>query len=196
MNTDLLQQPNTAVLETENLLLKPITDGDQAHIFAYLSDRSIRHRMKMHTWKTAEEQATWWEKFQLARNKGEAIQWCAFHKQTGDYVGLLTLKEISASNSRAELGYSIAKAQWGKGFGKEAAAEIVRFAFEKLELHSIYAIILPYNTPSQRIALGLGFVQQGHFYEEHFYEGHYYDTLYFTLLNPAQKHLRALNQEQ
>jgi ribosomal-protein-alanine N-acetyltransferase len=196
VNIQQLKQAPPPTLETARLRLTPITEADRAHIFKYLSDGEIRQRMKMETHKTAVQQDLWWEKFKTARQKHEVVQWCAFLKDSNTYVGLITLKEISTANSRAELGYSIAKTQWGKGFGKEAAAIAVEYAFKALELHSLFAIILPYNLPSQRIVKHLGFEQEGLFREEHFYEGQYYDTLYFSLLNPAQRALRAPKQDR
>jgi len=60
-----------------------------------------------------------------------------------------------------ELGYWLAEAAWGKGYGTEAAAAVVDHAFTSLGHRELIASYHLGNTASQRILLGLGFVETG-----------------------------------
>ncbi len=174
------------LLETERLVLKPVTDTLRPFVFQGLSDTEVRARMKLPVLDTRAKQDAWWQRFEAWHKQGKAVQWCAFSKKTGQYLALLTIKEIDQDNYRGEIGYSVMKEAWGQGFGKEGAAQLVQYAFAEIGLHSLFAVILPYNIPSQRIVKGLGFSQEGHFKEEYFFEGKFHDTLRFGMLNPSQ----------
>ena len=60
-----------------------------------------------------------------------------------------------------ELGYWLAEAAWGKGYGTEAAGAVVDHAFTSLGHRELVASYHLGNTASRRILLGLGFVETG-----------------------------------
>tara|TARA_B000000460_G_C21465830_1_gene370229 strand:- start:224 stop:784 length:561 start_codon:yes stop_codon:yes gene_type:complete len=171
-------------LETERLLIKPVKEAYREMIFEYLSDHEVRHGMKMPTHDTPEKQEAWWQKFKIWREEGSALQWVAFLKDSGKYVSLLTIKEIEHNNLRGEVGYSVAKDEWGKGIGSEGVKCIVEYGFSNVNLHTIRAMILPSNLASQGIVKRLGFIQEAHFKECHRYKGGFYDLLQFYRINP------------
>lgn len=183
INTPVIAAPPELI--TERLVLKPIADELREYVFKTLSDPEVRHTMKMPVLNEKGRQERWWNKFKEWRAEGKAVQWCAFSKANGQYVGLFTIKEIDPKNSRGELGYSIVKDLWGMGYGTEGSRELLKFAFDQVGFHTIFAMILPYNEPSQRIVKGLGFTQEAHLKEIHYYQDAYYDVLQFSIINPA-----------
>lgn len=174
-------------LESERLLFKPVSNEFRHLIFRYLSDRQVRTNMKMPVLDTPETQEEWWVRFQEYRNKGEAAQWCAFFKESGEYAGLFTIKEINQRHFRGEIGYSVMQPFWGNGIGAEGAKRLMDYAYDEIGLHTLFAMILPYNTASQRIVKRLGFEQEGLFPEMHLYKGAFYDVLQFSKINPAHR---------
>ncbi len=183
INTAIIAAP--PVLYTERLELKPVANELREFVFKTLCDPEVRHTMKMPVLNEPGKQERWWNKFQEWRREGKAVQWCAFSKEDGQYVGLFTIKEIDPKNSRGELGYSIVKDLWGKGYGTEGSREVLKFGFEQVDFHSIFAMILPYNEPSQRIVKRLGFEQEARLKQIHYYEDAYYDVLQFSMTNPS-----------
>lgn len=139
--------------------------------------------MKAPVLNTPQKQEEWWSRFAAWRREGRAVQWCAFLKESGKYVGLFTIKEIDMAHYRGELGYSVLKEEWGKGIGGEGARHVVDYAFRQIGIHRLFAMIMPYNIPSQRIVKSLGFEQEAHFKDMHFYQGKFYDMLQFSLIN-------------
>ena len=69
----------------------------------------------------------------------------------------LFLGAISQSEKPWELGYWIAELFWGFGYASEAAAEILRFAFEDLKLAIVFAGHFHDNPASGRVLARLGF---------------------------------------
>ncbi|AEV32596.1 acetyltransferase, ribosomal protein N-acetylase [Owenweeksia hongkongensis DSM 17368] len=174
-----------SILYSERLILKPVSEGLRDYVFQGLSDHEVRHNMQLPTLNTKEKQDAWWQKFSEWRNTGKAVQWCVFDKKTDRYIGLLTIKEIEISVCRGEIGYSILKEHWRKGYGKEAAARVLQYAFEDINLHTVFAMISPQNEGSQRIVRGMGMMQEAHFKDIHFFEGKFYDLLQFSIINPS-----------
>lgn len=170
-------------LQTERLSIKPVTEEFRKFVFLGLGDYEVRHNMHMPTLDTKEKQDAWWERFADWRSSAKAIQWCMFDRSTDEYIGLMTIKEIDLLHSRGELGYSIMKNHWRKGFGKEGAFAAVNYGFDEVNLHTIIAQIAPDNIGSQKIVKGLGMEQEGHFKGAHLYEGVFYDTLQFSAIN-------------
>lgn len=175
------------VITTERLVLKPVSDKLRDYVFQGLSDHDVRYNMQLPTLDTKEKQDAWWQKFSKWRSIGKAMQWCVFDKETDDYIGLLTIKEIEITVCRGEIGYSILKEHWRKGYGKEAAARVLQYAFEDVNLHTVFAMISPQNEGSQKIVKGIGMVQEAHFKDIHFFENEFYDLLQFSIINPSHK---------
>ena len=60
-----------------------------------------------------------------------------------------------------EIGWSITRAHWGKGYGPEAAAASMDFVFEQLGWDRVIHLIHPDNANSQAVARKLGSVDTG-----------------------------------
>ncbi len=60
-----------------------------------------------------------------------------------------------------EVGYTIARPAWGKGYAPEAAAAAMDWAFDELGWDEIIHTIHPENTPSQQVAIKLGASHRG-----------------------------------
>ena len=59
-----------------------------------------------------------------------------------------------------ELGYIIDKRHWGKGYAKEAAESVLKFARDILGLNKILALVGDENFASIKIVASLGFVKE------------------------------------
>jgi ribosomal-protein-alanine N-acetyltransferase len=59
------------------------------------------------------------------------------------------------------IGYWIDEAMAGHGYTPEAAAVLLRFAFEDLGLHRLQVAIIPRNTASRRVVAKLGLREEG-----------------------------------
>lgn len=76
-------------------------------------------------------------------------------------IGAVTLHGIDRRQGRAEIGYALQSAHWGRGYAKEALRRVLAHAFEALQLRRIEADIDPRNSASCRLVERLGFVQEG-----------------------------------
>jgi RimJ/RimL family protein N-acetyltransferase len=97
-------------------------------------------------------------------------------------VGFVSLHAVSWPNRRAELGYMIGRASWGRGLAREAVRLIVQHAFRTVGLHRLEADTDPRNARSMALLERLGFRQEGLLRERWWVGGEPADTAFFGLL--------------
>ena len=68
---------------------------------------------------------------------------------------------LRPEHARAELGYWIGQAFWGRGYATEAAGAMLRFGFAALGLHRMYAGHFARNPASGAVLRKLGMRQEG-----------------------------------
>lgn len=103
---------------------------------------------------------------------------------TGGIVGRITLNGIVRGPLQsANLGYWVAAGANGRGLATRAVREIVRVAFEELELHRLEAGTLLHNVRSQRVLKRNGFVPFGVAPALLKIAGEWQDHILFQLLN-------------
>lgn len=104
-------------------------------------------------------------------------------KDSGTHIGNIALQQISAKNKNAEYAILLGDREyWGKGVAKEASRLILRYGFEQLDLHRIYCGTSSANEPMQRLALALGFKQEGLRKEAMYKNGAFVDVVEYGLL--------------
>ncbi len=172
------------VRETARLRLRAPTEADAPALFQIMSDPLVLRYFGSLP-MTAPEQA-----LARARGFGEAfaersgIRWAITARATGAYIGSCGFWRIIPEHDRAEIGYELAPAWWGRGIMPEALAPVLEFGFSAMGLHSVEAQIHPANSGSRRVLEKLGFVQEGYFLENYYdvVERGYTDTAVFSLL--------------
>lgn len=101
-----------------------------------------------------------------------------------DYVGTIKLDKINQNSKSAELGLMIGeKNLWGKQVGTKAAAILMKYAFETLQLHKIWGGTDEYNVAMQKLFLKLGFKQEGRLRQVNYFKDRYSDNLYYGILD-------------
>ena len=97
-------------------------------------------------------------------------------------IGELKLKSFRWFNRKAEISIFILKEFRNKGYGSEAIGTIIKYAFEKLNLHRLEAEVIEYNEGSKKMIEGFGFILEGRLREAKYSTGKYYDILQYGLL--------------
>jgi [ribosomal protein S5]-alanine N-acetyltransferase len=110
------------------------------------------------------------------------FQWGVETVDAGEVVGTCTLAALDAVNRRADLGYALGRAFWGRGYMAEIMPPLLRFAFADLGLHRITADADPRNERSIRILERLGFRREGYLREHYLVQGEAQDGVVYGLL--------------
>ena len=86
--------------------------------------------------------------------------WAVEERATGEFIGRIGCFEPEGWPG-FEIGYTLARHAWGKGYAREGAAAALKYARETLGRTSIVSIIRPDNAASIRVATSLGAVPDG-----------------------------------
>ena len=76
-------------------------------------------------------------------------------KADGQQIGGIGLR-IDHDQHHAELGYWLGVPYWGHGYATEAASEVLRYGFEELGMHRIFASHFKHNPASGHILKKIG----------------------------------------
>lgn len=83
----------------------------------------------------------------------------------------------------AEIGWVFDPAHGGKGFAREAVAEVLRVAFDGYRLHRVTAQMDARNAASAKLAAAVGMQQEAHLRQDWWNKGEWTDTLIFAMLH-------------
>lgn len=164
-------------IDCDRIILRPITLEDAKDMFEYASDEeTVRHVFEKH--KDIEETETSIAHYFMAVPTGKfAIE----QKETNKMIGTIDLR-IVKENQIAELGYTLNKKFWGKGYMNEAATALLKLAFETLELEKVFAMHDLKNPASANVMLRLGMQQEGILRSHYIHKGNRIDMAYYGIL--------------
>lgn len=150
-------------LETPRLTLEPITRGDVGPLHALLLEPAVRRYLL----DGVEISRAWVEDAVLEsesdfRTHGFGLWRIRARSEDGALVGLTGLRRFPGA-SEPQLLYALAPRFWGRGYATEAAAAVVRHAFDDLGFRRILASTDSPNLDSLRVMerLGMRFLEAG-----------------------------------
>lgn len=145
------------MLQTKRLILRPWQESDAASLYAYAKDPEVGPPAG---WPphTSEENSR-----DIIRNVLSAPETYAVCLKNGEAIGSVGLKlkgytDLTDREDECELGYWIGKPFWGQGLIPEAAGELLRHAFEELNMRAVWCGYYEGNEKSRRVQEKLGFV--------------------------------------
>ena len=169
-------------LQTERLILREFTLEDVPEVQRLAGAYEIARMTLLipHPYEDgmAEE---WIASLRPSYEAGEQVTFAVVLREGGDLVGCIGMG-LNARDNSGELGYWIGVPYWGRGYCTEAAREMVRYGFEVLGLHRIYANHFGSNLASGRVMQKLGMSYEGTRREHYKKWGEYEDQVEYGLL--------------
>ena len=146
------------MLQTERLVLRVFDMSDAVDVFAYAQSSKVGLMAGWAAHQTLEDSQSVVQGFV---EKGET--WAIVEKKSGKVIGSVGLHKDAKrdiENVRM-LGYVLGEAWWGMGYATEAAAAVLRHAFDEEGCAIVSAYHFPENNKSKRVIKKLGFVYEG-----------------------------------
>lgn len=185
------QAQGLPTLTGSRIQLRWLAASDVPQLYAIFSDpRVMRYWSSAPMVEEAEAQKLFEEVCQYFRRR-ELFQWGIADRADDRVIGTCTLAHLDAGNRRAEIGYALGSAHWGKGLATEAVNTLLDFAFDELRLHRIEADVDPRNAGSIRALERQGFVREGLLRERWHVNGEICDSLFYGLLESEWRQRRA-----
>jgi len=146
--------------ETVRLELRAISPEDRFAIFENYSDPDVANwffdQPLSHIEQADQVINVFLEK--AAQSKG--LAWAILLKASNEFVGTCSFENFKTP-IQGEIGFDLAKKQWGHGYMVEALAEIITYGFTELGLLKIEAHTYSHNTRARRVLDKLGFKVDG-----------------------------------
>lgn len=154
------------MIDTERLILRAFDNNDLDIITALYSDEEIMKYMPMPIMDTEQAQqhlnkiVDEWKivpqtSFEMAVVKKDG------QKKVGRSEINLNFKDESAM-----IGWLLIKSEWGKGFATEITNALIKYCFEVLGVHRVYALCHPDNYASWRVMEKCGMHREAHYIQK------------------------------
>ena len=143
-------------LETARLLLRPFAAGDREAIHAIYADPEVMRYVGNGPHRTYEETDA---ALRIYREvlKREGYSFLAVCERAGGaLIGDAGLYPLGGQGPDVELGYTLARAAWGRGYATELGRALVDYAFNELRVPRVVAQVEPANAASRRVLEKLG----------------------------------------
>lgn len=146
-------------LETERLVLRGLQAGDFEPYAKFSADPEVMRYLgvgplmgkpmsRIDAWRSLAMMLGHWQ----LRGYG---MWAVVEKASGLFVGRVGLHNPEGWPG-PEVGWTLGREYWGRGYASEAGRAAMQYAFEKLDLPHILSVIHPDNHNSIRVAERLG----------------------------------------
>lgn len=148
--------------ETERLIIRPLKMFDAFDMYEYAR---LPETSEFLTWSphTDIEYTKNYLAFIIGKYKfGEFYDWAVTLKsEEKKMIGTCGFSHIDFSNNIGEVGYVISPDYQRHGYAAEAAQEIIRFGFDKLDFHRIEAKFIIGNDASLSVMKKCGMTYEG-----------------------------------
>lgn len=144
-------------LETARLKLRRYSESDIADLLPLIGTREVAATTLRIAHPYTEQDA---RSFLALTEQPDKIWLAITLRSDARQIGGVGLR-VDDEHQHAELGYWLGVSHWGQGYATEAATEMLRYGFESLKLHRIFASHFGHNPASGRILAKLGMRHEG-----------------------------------
>lgn len=173
-------------IRTERLELRPLVPSDRDALLAYRSDPDTCRYLPFEP-----QSADDIDRYLTGRAARRTLEGadgsvsCAVAlADGGPLIGdLILFMQSSIPAECLEIGWVFAPEHRGHGYATEAAAALLRVAFEEVQAHRVVARMDPANTASAHVAERIGMRREALLIEDERVKGVWSDTLHFAILD-------------
>jgi len=143
-------------IETERLILREISQDDTTAIFRNFSNPDISRWFFKQPHTEITQTAQFIEQFISDFKQGKGLTWAITLKDNGNCIGTCGYGEVEIGD-RGEIGFDLAKENWGKGLMIESLKAVINYGLTVLKLSKIEAHTYLDNIRARRLLEKLGF---------------------------------------
>jgi RimJ/RimL family protein N-acetyltransferase len=181
----------TPTLLTTRLLLDAFDLGDAAELQRLAGAREIADTTLSipHPYEL-DHALAWIGQQRREAVRGRAINFAIRLRPSGPLIGSAGLRDIDPEHLQAELGFWIGLEWWRQGYAREAAAAVIQFGFESLELNRIYAHHMSRNPAAGKVLAAAGMQREGLLRQRVRKWGVYEDVVLYAIVRDDDAHGR------
>lgn len=167
----------------KNVYLRPITDEDTDLIIEWRNSDAVRPYFIYQKPFTREGHEKWME---TMIKSGLGYQFIVCRIEDDVPIGCTYLRDYDREHNKAEYGVFLGTEDVrGHGIGTEVLSLTLRFAFDELDIHKVFARAFADNAASVFSFLKGGFEKEAYLKDEVFVNGEYRDIVFLAKINPG-----------
>lgn len=179
----MLTHTGTQRIDTERLILRKFDYMDNADMLKYwASDPAVQSMYSEPVYSTREEVNKLLDKYMNSYKNADYYRWAVIFKNTNECIGQVAYFLVDNKNHFAEIEYCIGSGFQRRGLATEATKAVIKYGFEKINLHKVQICHKSINIPSRKVIEKCGFVYEGTLRDFFYMDGHYVDRLYYSIL--------------
>jgi [ribosomal protein S5]-alanine N-acetyltransferase len=155
-------------IETNRLILEPLTVADVDNLFALDSDANVVKYLARPPANDKEfVRQLIDKKIDYNRRHAGLGYWTLIEKKSNSFVGQFSLAHIEFDEKKEiEIGFRFLPYFWGRGFATEMGKEVLRHGFDHVKLERIVGLTHPHNLASQKVLdkIGLKYTRDDFYY--------------------------------
>jgi [ribosomal protein S5]-alanine N-acetyltransferase len=161
-----LQQKNNGQMKliTPRLVLREMEASDLEALHAVYNDSPSRqYEQSLNKIYSIDEirDRIQWDIGDQSTDPRTRFRWALTIKPDNRLSGWISLRPMNPGIREWEIGWSVRRDEWGKGYASEGARAVMRFAFEQLQAHRLVAFCHAENAASARVMEKLGMKYEG-----------------------------------
>ena len=169
----------------ERIYLAPLNETDCEQYARWLNDFEITDRLGNSDLVITEKSEKEWLEDNI--KKGNHIYGIIL-AETDEIIGNIGIESILQTHRRADVGLFIGEEKYrNKGYGAEALKLACKYAFDKLNLHSLHLNVFAFNERAIACYKKVGFREAGRLREAYFCNGKYHDRITMDILREDLK---------
>ncbi len=149
-------------LYTERLVLRPMRTSDAFDMYEYARRDDLTEYLLWSPHPSVSDTRDYLTYIESRYSTCDFYDFAVTLADSGKMIGTVGFTRLDMAHNLGEIGYVINPDYHNLGIATEAAAEIMRFGFEKLSLHRIEAKFMQGNTASLRVMEKLGMSFEGY----------------------------------
>ena len=170
------------VLETERLVLRKVKMDDANDMYAYSCDPLVAKHVLWDAHTSVNDTKAYLRYMIRKYRMGEPSSWGIEEKATGKIIGTIGFMWIQPENNAAEVGYSLSRKEWNKGYMTEALNALLRYGFAEMKLNRIEAMHETSNPASGAVMRKCGMKLEGTMRSKLINKGKYVDVDLYAIL--------------
>ncbi len=162
------------VIETERLILRPLTTDDANDVFEWTGDPVVNRYMPYPMHRSVHETEEW------ISSLGDKNEFCFCLKGTGKVIGAGSVS-YRPEYSAYELGYNLNRSFWGMGYATEAAKAMIKWAYDVLGARDFLARHATANKASGNVLVKCGFIFKEYGQYSRYDGSEVFEASYYTM---------------
>lgn len=170
------------VLATDRLILREPRRSDASRLLSVWSDEEAVRYFGTGPLVTRKHALAEIRVFREQVASGDGIRWIITERDRNEYVGDIGFFDFAPQHARAEVGFLLSRALWGRGLMREALAAVLDYGFHVKCLHRVEALVDPRNRACLRLLEQTGFEREGTLREYEFERDQFIDLVLWSML--------------